>query len=696
MLRSLYSGISGLKNHQVGIDVIGNNLANVNTTGYKASRVSFADLVSQSVRSASGPNPDAGLGGINPAQVGLGMTVASIDNIMTQGNRQTTNNFTDLALQGEGFFVVSNGASNYYTRAGLFAFDYDGNFVSTTNGMKVQGYNAEGGVMGSTIEDIVVPKGTILPAKETTSMSMVGNLDSASEQVGTILTSGITLATDDGTSDVNGLYAGFDGASGNLNDFVTGMTSGQTTITIEDVTAGETFTYTYKTGVLAAGEFNALSNGTNGLVERINADFTNLNLVYQADGSIRFTNGGGAATTVNINSSNTLFQTAFSSCTGSYAAGATNDSDQFSHRASESDLLTTLKNSDGNSLGIVATDVISISGNVGGSAAPTTATLTVGAASTYANLADLVTATFGITNADNAEITSEGALKLTGDGGTAYAISDFSMTAASAASVPRSTWNNVFEGVGTNWSKAQSAQDNRRAEISVYDENGTAHTLTLAMNIRSTSGGLIQWVFDASSVDSESGTADAVSPTSGTITFNSNGSLSAFSPSSLTITPAGVADPFTVQIDPGETGTVTGLVSFEGSSSAKIKDQDGYAAGVLDKIAIDQSGLMTGTFTNGKNLDLAKILVSKFENPAGLERSGDNLWTETRNSGLADVGGAGENGRAVMLSNQLEMSNVDLSSEFTNMIVMQRGFQANASTIRTSDEQLQELVRLKR
>ena len=140
MMRALYSGVSGLKNHQTRMDVVSNNISNVNTYGFKSSRVTFQDMISQTLSGAA--KPEENRGGVNPRQVGLGMTVASIDRIFTQGSLQTTGNQTDLAISGDGFFVISDGDRKYYTRAGSFGLDKNGTLVNPANGLKVQGWMA--------------------------------------------------------------------------------------------------------------------------------------------------------------------------------------------------------------------------------------------------------------------------------------------------------------------------------------------------------------------------------------------------------------------------------------------------------------------------------------------------------------------------------------------------------------------------
>lgn len=153
MMRSLYSGVGGLKNHQTRMDVIGNNIANVNTTGYKASRASFQDILNQNLQGASAAQ--GGKGGVNPMQVGLGMTSSSIDNLFTNGSIQSTGVGTDLAISDDGFFILSDGTTDVYTRDGNFDFDNDGILVSRSSGMKVMGWidtsfsNPTGGTAGN-------------------------------------------------------------------------------------------------------------------------------------------------------------------------------------------------------------------------------------------------------------------------------------------------------------------------------------------------------------------------------------------------------------------------------------------------------------------------------------------------------------------------------------------------------------------
>ena len=200
MMRSLFSGVSGLRNHQVQMDIIGNNIANVNTIAFKASRLLFQDMLSQTLKAAGGAG--GGRGGTNPQQAGLGMRIGSIDTIFSQGNLMATQRRTDLAIQGEGFFILSDGTSHYYSRAGGFDFGLDGNMVNPANGYIVQGYMATGNVMGTIIEDIKVEFNQSLPANVTTEVSLAGNLDS---DVSPTSASASTLLTKLFDADGNGM-----------------------------------------------------------------------------------------------------------------------------------------------------------------------------------------------------------------------------------------------------------------------------------------------------------------------------------------------------------------------------------------------------------------------------------------------------------------------------------------------------------
>jgi flagellar hook protein FlgE len=227
--------------------------------------------------------------------------------------------------------------------------------------------------------------------------------------------------------------------------------------------------------------------------------------------------------------------------------------------------------------------------------------------------------------------------------------------------------------------------------INVYDDAGSPHTLEITFT--KTAAGAWSWA-------AASTTATITPAGTGNVAFNANGTLQSFTypggGSTITMTPTSGGQPFDVTINAGSVNGIDGLAGFANPSNAVVNSQNGYQAGDLVNITVDTRGVITGFFTNGTNRSLAQIALAAFNNPSGLVRSGNNLFEETANSGLAVIGFAGGTNTSTITPGALEGSNVDISQEFTNMIITQRGFQANARVITTADEMLNELVNLRR
>jgi flagellar hook protein FlgE len=404
MLRSLFSGISGLRAHQTMMDVTGNNIANVNTAGYKTSQSVFEDTLSQMLRAAGAPQGT--VGGTNPAQVGLGVRVAAIATNFTQGGTQNTGRSTDLMIDGDGFFVVRNGAENFYTRSGAFSFDANGTLVGPGGGV-VQGWTAQNGVIDTNapVGDVKLPVGTLLAPVATTSMEVGGNLP------------GDTTST-------------------------TPIAMSMTTYDTQGNQVNLTVTFTKSTAPMAP---------------------------------------------------------------------------------------------------------------------------------------------------------------------PAVAGWDVSVTDGAAGSTPSTT----------------------------------------------------------------------------TLQFDSYGKLTSTSPTSI--------PPFN-----GVTVDLSGVTNYAGSSTVSALKQNGSAMGSLQSFTISPDGTLVGVFSNGLKQPLAQIAMATFNNAPGLEKAGGSMFRTSVNSGAPQLGTAGTGGRGALQNNTLEMSNVDLAQEFTNLIIAQRGFQANSKVISTSDELLNDLVNLKR
>ena len=466
MMRSLFSGVSGLQNHQTRMDVIGNNLANINTTAFKRNRVNFQDIFYQQLQGAARPTDT--LGGINPKEVGIGMSIASIDTIHIQGAFQTTNVATDLAINGTGFFVLNDRGNFLYSRAGAFGLDESSTLVNPANGMKVQGWMAEevDGFqfldVSRDVEDLFIPVGAKDEARATTVVNFACNLDKRMPEI---------------PDDANERQI----REGTWN----------TSIKIYD-TFGEE--HTLRVSLTRVPGVN---------------------------------NSWNAAVIVNPES-----------------------------------------------------------------AIPTNATVGLGLDPPGVGAASVFTINF-----DN-----------------------------------NGTLLNVIDGAG----------------------NESAETGAVLMNI---------------AYDVQSATPEA------------DGAL--------------VRQNF--QLNMGTVGSaLNSITQFAEASSSRAVSQDGHAMGFMDNFRIDASGIITGSFSNGTSRVLGQVAMASFVNQGGLEKAGDNTFKESINSGMANISTSGIEGKGKIQAGALELSNVDMAEELTDMIITQRGFQVNSRTIQTADQLLQELLTLKR
>jgi len=424
MWQAMLSGVASLKAHQVKMNVIGNNIANINTTAFKAGRVHFQDLLSQTFRAAS--RPTSALGGVNPMQVGLGLKASTVDILPTQGAMELTGRYTDAAIQGNGYFLVTNGSEIRYTRDGAFDLDASGTLVHRGTGLKVLGWMAN-------------PNGTI---------------------------------------------------------------------------------------------------DTNGAVT--------------SDSVLQFPVGSQAA--------------------------------------------------------VRQTSNVAYTGNLSASASST------------------------------------------------------------------SSWATT---------------------VRVYDGLGGAHDITLRFSNRQSpplgsapTGATISWDWETS--EGTSTTGNHLTGSNTRLYFDSSGQLVGGGTQQISITPTNGAQPFTVSLD------LRQLTSLASESVVQPISQDGFPPGTLQQFAIGVDGVIHGIFSNGLSRDLGRMALGLFSNPAGLDKIGDNMWRETDNSGLPLIGAPATGGLGEINAGYLEQSNVDLGAEFADMIVTQRGFQANTRIVSVVDELLQDVVNMKR
>lgn len=435
MMRSMYAGVSGLKAHQTRMDVIGNNIANVNTAGFKASRVTFKEMLSQTLSGAKAPQDNRG--GMNPQQVGLGVSLGSIDTNHVQGNLQSTGLGTDLAIQGNGYFIVNNGTQNFYTRAGALTLDENGNLVNASNGYIMQGWMATNGIINtnSPLTGIRIPIGDTMAPQASTEAVFAGNLNSADPV--------------------------------------------EWTATID---------------------------------------------IYDSQGEKH--------------------------------------------------------------------------------------TLTL----------------------------------------------DFKLTSEN-----QWDWTATIDGATLVDSNDDSGVSNDDPGVS-NDESGGSNN--------------------------DSGVSNKIT---GTIIFGGDGKVVAVT-----------GDTFDIDFNNG-TDQIAGfrldlsaVTQMAGDNTLDGLYADGYSMGSLESFSIDNAGVITGSYSNGLTKAIGQIAIANFSNAGGLTRVGDTLFAESQNSGIAQIGAAGTAGRGKISAGTLEMSNVDLAEQFTDMITTQRGFQANSRIISTTDEMLQDLVNLKR
>lgn len=673
MMPALFSGVSGLKNHQFRMNVIGNNLSNVNTIGFKYNRVSFGDLVYQTIRDASAPQA---VGGTNPVQLGLGSFIHSVDSINTQGNLESTGRSTDMSLQGEGYFVLNDGTRNKYSRAGLMELGLRGNLVNPSDGSVYMGWNAVNSVVDSSqpIEELSIPVGDVLPAQRTGRMTFNGNLDAAGTLVkGTIAQTPAMLAFAGGATLATALRNSAGASLGltvGTSLSITGAVGG-TLIAAAPlvVNAGTTLTN------IAAAIQAALRSVADG-------DLTETATV-QADGSIRVTSDGSNAIT-NLQISvpgNTLANNAFRFPVSVAGGGITGDSEDLLRPALSTDELVDLMSSSGVSLGLLAGDDITlISANVKSSIVASSPVLAdILGTTTYGDYRDaLRTALFTGAPAvgEDLVIDPDGSLLLTGADGAVNAVTGIVLGAGPSPSDDLRPTFSASQSFG----EVQTAQDatSYRTSTQVYDSLGNP----LGVDFRFSKTASNSWQWSATYAGTAVGT--------GVMNFDNSGTL--VTPTGSVSIPLtnGAASPLAIAVD------FTGCTQFTNDSSIVLNTQDGFSSATLSGFSIGQEGDVVGTFSNGRNLTLGQLAVATFRNTAGLKREGRNFMSESSNSGTAEFGAARSGGRGSIISGTLEMSNVDVAREFTDMIVTQRGFQSNARVITTSDQMLEELVNLKR
>ncbi|MCM2271323.1 MAG: flagellar hook-basal body complex protein [candidate division Zixibacteria bacterium] len=663
MMASLYAGVSGLKNHQTKMNVIGNNIANVNTIGFKTGRVNFQEALVQSFKGAG--RPSAVSGGTNPIQLGLGMQVATVDNLFLQGGLETTGQITDMAIQGSGFFVLGDSNGNkFYTRAGSFGFDADSNLVDPATGLYVLGKMADsaGNIPSlATTGPVTLPFGQQDPARATELVTLANNLDSSA-------TDSIARLTDAGGSGVTSVSGTATNGIGGTHSIV--------------ITGNQAISATY-TGSTLGNDGSGNVIGALGLTTTLGSlgitDFTNYG--FSVDGkSTQIISGLNANSTISdlINATNQI-----DGITAELVGGQLQITrDKAGADADYNFVSTTGTVTTGAGGGATSGNVIGVLFGVNGATFQSSG----GAATTYI-ASDTFTPERGYGAAAGPQITT---LDLVFDQITGRVVG---LNGLGDGGVEIEAVNGLT-ATGANPLLITTDATMHSTSINVFDSLGGKHTLSIEF-FKSLVPNRWEWKVNTL------GNEGITSGQTGSVSFNADGSLNAFEyfggASGVTISPNNGAENMTVAFSAGTVGNFDGLTGFSsGTHTASIIGQDGYGLGILEKVAIDQAGNISGIFSNGVTRVLAQIMLADFTNQAGLRKAGRSMYQPSANSGEAVEGVAGSTISAQITSGALESSSVDIAQEFTNMITTQRGFQANARIITTSDDMLDELVNLKR
>lgn len=848
-MRSLWSGVSGLQAHQVAMDVEGNNISNVNTTGFKYSRADFGTMFSQTVKIATAPTD--GRGGSNPLQIGLGVSVSSTTRIHSQGSVQTTDKNTDVAINGDGFFMVSDdgGLTNYLTRSGDFKLDAYGNFVNNA-GFVVQGWNINWDDQtidsSRTPQNIFIDPGMHIPAAKSTEVAIKANLNSGLN-IGTSSRNLYALdsvhgwntktqrAEDENDTGTTQFYTtsknsvevtekGVDaGALFNANGTGLNLRDGQgiwvsyadAKFTTDRANGANVFdpnlTVAQQNNVIFWGNKDiavTLDINLNGVriqndnirsldeaIAYINTftaptdtrDGTGVKAVKKADGSgIEFVNNNADGTTDNMknidltvnvgnsagerNTINYNANTGVFSPQGGNLTTAQNDTDWIARAAqagqpqnvkvvtahkyiysSNPVTIPPMINPDGGPTfqpnnGNRPTDPASanywdaIQGSLKNTTERTFRTTEdlrellqrdarYGVDYNGSGIIDNATPTFDandINQAVKVVVTENGNFAISNanetstipaNAGAGAATTNpknmsFNITAYSNKQGTVSTNDaftkifKAFDGplvIGNQIKESEQLKLSAfSAGLEIYDSLGSKHTLEVQFVKQSTTqDGGNEWQMIIRVPEPAEINTTGEGPTNiivGTARFNNDGSLANYTPKTINFSPNnGAAPNQQIKLSFGTSGSNDGLVSSNSASTLTGQATDGYTSGNLkpDAIRVDDKGNILGEFTNGKTFAVAKIAMASVANNSGLEEIGGNLFKVTANSGNIVVGEAGTGGRGEMKTSALEMSNVDLSRSLTELIIIQRGYQANSKTISTSDQMLQTLIQLK-
>lgn len=748
MLRSLWSGVSGMQAHQVALDVESNNIANVNTNGFKYSRADFSTMVSQTRRSAT--IPYAGYGGVNDYSVGLGTSINTTTKVFSQGSMQNTDRKADLALSGNGMFVVSNNAgyTRMYTRDGAFSFDAVGNLV-TTSGFIVQGWLRDLSKLGCScgsgeinkvdstgpVKNITIDPRMTIPARATTLVTGNINLTSGrktenftcpssldSTAANNYISGGLDRIYDTNDKQLEveqdmgimfdasgealmlqegqGIWVSYQTATSSriALDPNPGAGAISTTVTIN----GQTITWTNNAAISGSSHLLAAQVAINNVKDKtgvealtqngmlilqnlnqLDGDGTNKNIRATGFDNGIFANGGfddGAGGYTADQTVTTAFKYIYTTQT---------DADSTSGQFRTTEDLRAVIQQDANKVKAF-----------GGDSAAAAAGIAAGFGQSNYSVSVILNKSgqFEINNKQDGLVPGTDPLA------TYDNLNIFVSGYNDALNTTNVLFKNQMKGMNTGvlveggnvTSTGGFRMANYGQTVEIFDSLGNKHEFQI--EFVKVQGNQWNWRIIVPEPAELLG-ATAQRPNileGGNVTFGEQGELIGFNPSTIQFKPNnGARFPQAINLDFGTGGGYDGLTSTAKESQANEVGGNGYASGILKDFYFDATGTMIGVFDNGQNLALAQVAVATFANYEGLQEQGNNLYSESPNSGNATIGAAGTGGRASIEASKLEMSNTDLSRGLTQLIVVQRGFQASSKSITTSDQILNTLLQLK-
>ena len=641
MSSSLFAALSGLKAHEDWISVIGNNLANQSTPGYKTARAVFSDQFSQTLRFAS--LPTGTLGGRNPMQIGLGVQLADIGRDFSQGALSNTGRTFDLALNGLGHFMTTDGINTLYTRVGTFGLDATSRLVDQRTGFRVLDTNGQAIDLDTT---------SLFPPKLTDDISFAGNLPAVvTGPLAAVLTTSSSFKQGTSASMTGGVatnsFSVPIGQTWSMDLVVSGGAPMQVTL------PGQAAPYTAQ-------------------------DIVNILNAIPNSGMTAVDAGGAVQITTNSTGSSTSLKIVPGPAGLDIASLLGLPLSQVSGTESTAQGTTDLNDMPSNQLDYVNGDVIEING-IDQDGTPVLASFTYGPGNDGTTIAELVAfIDSAFQNATAVFNSSTGQIEMTADvtGPTSLSMS----LSDGAGSTGATAWTQhsfivTSEGTGP---------DTFSSSIEVFDQAGSSHTVTFNYERQDD----LSWDISASSED---GTVSGL--VSG-LRFGQNGSIAAL-PTNLSFSVQFPnQSPQTIALDLGTPGLFDGITQFGQAGSVFADSQNGYGVGELSNIAVNGDGEIEGFYTNGQIQTLGEIGIATFINDNGLREVGDNMWAESPNSGVRTVSKGSQGKAGAVIGGALEQSNVNVAEEFVNLIQAQRGFQANARVITTTDEVLAELVNL--